>query len=688
MYLARGVARPPRWEYRRVSDTAKRTAFDVKLNKDQHKAITTRLVEEIRAAIRARAAVIHDHGLIDFAYSLYEQQSQKGISRDTPRYGGADLASPIGTENVDTLSARAAQTIFKLEPLWIVEGVGASAQKAPIVEEFMQWRQETIRLQKVVKRAITGALVEPGSILEVCEDAEPYQKHETIKAQLATDETGAVLLDGKTGQPMPARNEQGDPIPVEGEPQDGAFVEVKRVHTDYKRRGGYVRRRSMKDFVFLPSHADDEREVWGHAHRFWSPLVDITAKMENDEYDEDAVQLLGGDTQERQQAPEHDRSGTTVETVQGYDLTEKELWRVQLWANLNDKGLCFYTAVVSEQHECVLSLKYDWLQRFRTVYVNPYPCPYSVYGYSLILTKLLPTIEEHAVWRNMNADRDTLDANKPLGRLHGAQWDPNIQPFGIGQVIDMGSKGEVFAIEGFEGSSQQALAKEAQCVTDGQRIVGTNDIALGQITTKNRTLGENEMATRQSFVRTDDPISNIQEALEEVGELLHAIEVQTLKEMGHGIEAPGSVMENINLRVTDSSFEGTFTADMLAGTFRFKPRGSSEETDPQRRAQRRDTGVQKLLGLAKVNQFIAQRIGSPAFADAMMQDIVDEMKPRNKAAFLQPLPPPMPMGQPGAPGMPPGIPSPAGMPMGGAAPSFGGEQLVQQLLSEAGGTPQ
>lgn len=656
----------------------KRKAFDVKLNDAQRMLITTRLVEEIRSAKRARSAMIDDNGLIDFAYSLYEQQSQKGISRDTPRYGGADLTSPIGTENVDTLSARAAQTIFKLEPLWIVEGVGASAEKAPAVEEFMQWRQEAIRLQKTLKRVITGSFVETGSVIEVCEDAEKVQRHAIVKAQLATDDIGNTLLDARTGKPMPKRDENGDPVPVEGEPEDGAFIEVKRVWTDYRRRGGYVRRRSMKDFVFLPSHAEDEREVWGHAHRFWLPLVDIKARMEDGEYDETGVEALGGDTQERTQAPEHDRAGVTVEQTPGFDLGEKELWKVQLWADLDDKGLCFYTAIVSEIHSCILSLKYDWLQRFRTVYVNPYPSPYSVYGYSLILTKLLTTIEEHTAWRNMNADRDTLNANAPLKRLHGAQWDPSIQPFGMGEVIDVGNMNEVMPFE-FAGSTSQALQKEQQCVVDGQRIVGTNDIALGQTTSKARTLGENEMATRQSFVRTDDPISNIQEALEEVGELLHAIEVQTLKDNKKGLAAPSSVTDNVKLRVTDSSFDGTFTADMLDGTFRFKPRGSSEETDPQRRGQRRDQGFGRLMALGKVNPSVQARIASQEFGDAMLHEVVDDMKPRNKSAFLSPLPQPqMPPGQPVMP--------PAGMPMGpgGPSPHFGGPELVNQMLSQAG----
>lgn len=660
--------------------------FAVKLTGDLRTQLTSRLVEEIRTAKQARNTVIDDNGLIDYAYYLYEQAPMKGISRDTHRYGGADLTSPIGTENVDVLSARATRAIFRQEPLWLVEGIGDdSAQKEPIVEAFMQFRQEAIRLQKTCKRAITAAYVETGSILEVCEDAERCVKVEVIKADLARNpDDGTVLLNGKTGQPIPATDPQtGELITVQDDA--GEFIEVRRRYVDYRRRGGYVRRRSMKDFLFLPGHAEDDREIYGHANRFWSTLGEIQRKADDGEYNQDAVDLLGHDGHERYQKAENDRSGVQVAYTPGYDTAEKELWRVQVWLDLEGKGLTFYTAVVSEIHGCILSLDYDWLQRFRTVYINPYPCPYSVYGYSVILTKLLTTIEEHTAWRNMNADRATLKANTPMMRLHGAQYDPTIQPFEAGIFIDVASMNELKPME-FEDVTQQAMTKEQQCTTDAQRIIGVNDIALAQTNAQNRTLGENQMATQASFTRTDDPISNIEEALEEVGEILHAIEVQALKEMDQGMPAPASVTKSLQYK--DSSFNGVFTSDMIAGQFRFKPRGSTDNADPQKRQQMFLQGIGVMSNWAKLNPDIARRMASPEFGAALVQEIVNELKPRDKAAFLKPLPPDPALMQPGSPAAGPGAPAgqPGGQP---GAPPFG-QSLLQGLLAHApqGGTVQ
>src|SRR5688572_10822376 len=101
--------------------------FDVKLSDESHRLLTTRLCDAIRAGHEARSSITDDGGALDFAYSLYEQQPQMGISR-AGRPGGADLTSPIGTQMVDTLTAIACKTVF-VEPVWIAEGIGADAKK-------------------------------------------------------------------------------------------------------------------------------------------------------------------------------------------------------------------------------------------------------------------------------------------------------------------------------------------------------------------------------------------------------------------------------------------------------------------------------------------------------------------------------------------------------------------------------
>jgi hypothetical protein len=343
------------------------------------------------------------------------------------------------------------------------------------------------------------------------------------------------------------------------------------------------------------------------------------------------------------------------------------------------QGYTCYLAVVSEQHGVILDLRQDWLQRWRTVYANPYPCPYAVYGYSLILTKLLTTIEEHTAWRNMNADRATLKSNAPMRKLRGEDWDPEAQPFAAGTVITVSDMKGVEPFP-FDDVTEQALNKEQGCVADAQRILGLNDIAIGQVSAKARTLGENELATRESFTRTDDPIGNLQEAFEELGSVIHAIEVQTLKDMDDGRQTPATVTDAV--KRADTSYDGRVTWQMIDGHYRFKPRGSVESADPNQRLKMLVDGIGLLANWAKLNPQIAARMQTPEFGDALMQMFVTEFKPRDKQPFLKPVQPAPPMLPPG---MPPG--APGAPPPGAGAPN----PLVQAMLAHAapqGGSPQ
>jgi hypothetical protein len=669
---------------------AKKNPYAVKLNAEQRDEMTRRLVEEIRAGIRARSAYIEDAGLIDFAYAIYEQQALKPISRsDANRYGEPDLTSPIGTENVDALSARAVQTIFRQEPVFMVDGDQASASKAPTAEVFMQTRIEQMRFQKVAKRGITAALVETGAVLEVCEDAEPVRRHQVIDAKILRAEDGSTILDGETGQPIPEADENGVPIAADITAGEG-FVKTEHTWTEYQRSGAYVRVRSTKDFLFLPVHATDEREVFGHAVRFYARRDEVKRRYDRDEWGPQsggvAWEDVEGIDQEREQRYEQERRGITVERATVDDSGELELWRVQAWLEVPGQDeLCLVQAIVSEKHDKILSLVYDWIGAFRTVYLNPYPCPYSVWGYSQILTKLLTTIEEHTAWRNMNAKRGTLKSNMPIKRRAGSRWNPDLQPFAPDAVIDVDNADDVTVFE-FEDVTAQAMSKEQQSVVDAQRIIGMNDIAIGQVSEKSRTLGENKMATTQSFVRTDDPISNIQEALEEVGWLIHRVEVESLKQSGRTVPAPARVADQLAESV--EGFDGGFTWQMVDGNFTFKPRGSSDQADPNMRFRRLDTRMSVMERAAKYNPDIQRRLASPEFAASLMSDLVSETKPRDPSAFLKPLPPLLP------PGMGPGGPMPGGPPMagppgppGGGAPSFGADVLQQMManLPAAGG---
>src|SRR6185503_18260234 len=104
---------------------------------------------------------------------------------------------------------------------------------------------------------------------------------------------------------------------------------------------------------------------------------------------------------------------------------------------------------------------------------------------------------------------------------------------------------------------------------------------LGQSPDHSQTRGEVNLVAEQSFVRMDEVIKNLQESLEALGQVRQAIWVRTLQESQKhgGTYAPAYVFEGLDEKGGDPCKTGKITPDMLEGTFKFKPRGSTENAD-------------------------------------------------------------------------------------------------------------
>ena len=141
-----------------------KTPFDVKLTDEEHDDLTRWLCKELQNALDARASIIAPGGQLDYWHWLYRQG--KKDPQDLPWTGAANLSSPIVPQYVDALRARFLKTVF-VEPIWVVEGWGSAAQRAPLVEEFHQWKAEEERLQTWLGRAFDLCLIEGTGVLGV-----------------------------------------------------------------------------------------------------------------------------------------------------------------------------------------------------------------------------------------------------------------------------------------------------------------------------------------------------------------------------------------------------------------------------------------------------------------------------------------------------------------------------------------
>jgi hypothetical protein len=244
---------------------------------------------------------------------------------------------------------------------------------------------------------------------------------------------------------------------------------------------------------------------------------------------------------------------------------------------------------------------------------------------------------------------------------------------------------------------QGAISREQEIVQASERVAGINDVALGQVPQNSRTLGEVNLVAEQSFVRMDEVIKNIQEALEDLGQVRHAIWLNCIREYGdQGMPMPMGLQSPQQEDTPGLDTRGgqvdtsTITPELLEGTFRFKPRGSTENADITKQRADFIQFMQALPLMMQAWPAMMQLISSNMeAAGSTLEQAVRLFRMPDKAAWLSALkqfqqqqaqmqqmglppmgmmPPGMPPGMPGAPPMP-GMP-----PMGGPQPPQGPPQ--------------
>jgi len=671
-----------------MASKPKRSPFDVPLDDEQKTHLGLWLSWELNNAIDSRSA---NELEVDYWHSLYEQARTR-TSKTMPWPDAADLTSYLACEKVDALQARIMRTVW-VSPVWTVEGWGASADRAPFVEEFHQWKAEEERLQQTLDKAALTALIEPRALIEVSESSERRQGRKTIQAKVQTTLDGGVLFDEK-GQPALEKDAQGQHI--EAQPQDMAVTTVVD-SSDVIRTGPQYRVLPYRDSLILPGHARDKDEIWGYAKRVWKRRSDLQAQAKQGVYDVDAVEKLAA-VSERETTDALDRAKQSV-APQDSTTVEHELWEALVLIDVNaileakhqdtltDKtysGARWYLITIHLGTHTVLRFQHDDFEQSRYIPVILFPRPdRATEGFSFIGHKLITTIEEHTAWRNLVADRLSLVVSAPIKRLTGALWDPDEQPFGPKAVIDVRDMREVepFAIP--EIGLQAAMEREQNMERTAERLSGINDVASGQVAQESRTLGEIQMATEQSYVRMDLIVRRFQEAMEDLAQVRHAIWKRVLAEQPAGIDAPESVLVGLEGRgvpIDQYLPDGKITSALLDGAFRFKPYGSVANADPNRRKQNVQALMQAIPALMQLFPIMAPVFQTPQAARAVFREVFRALDVQNVRAFLgspsQDLMQPPILGAGGlqgmgpllpgmSPGMPqPGMPMPPGMPPG------------------------
>lgn len=601
---------------------------------------TNWLCNELDLAQSARRGVESE---IKNCWDYYEQARMRGSNMPWP--DAADLPSPYAPEYVDAVHARLMQTVF-VDPVWTVEGWGASAARAPFVEEFHQRAQEDERLQNYMDEWVLRGLVEGVGTIEVTEAIELRRERVKKRVALQLDEmTGAPVI-GEDGQPMLAADPETGNI-VEADPNGPEIpsAEIEADELQPVRLGPEYDVVPYMDFMVLPAHARNAKQVWGYSKRFWRRITQLEGSARRGIYDQEAVEGIGSD---------NDRANLTDEAPQGAQVVsqdgptaQKELYEVQLLADCDGKGERWYRVTVHKDRKKLLRMKYDD-RTTRYLRWYPFPKPGSVdRGYSLVGNKLIVVLEEDTARRNLTADRMALVASQPVKRLHTALWDPFEQPFGPKAVIDVRDMREVEPFTNMPDVPASVMAWRQHIRDDADRLVGQNDVSLGAGAAEDQSkpTATQVAATSSAMeVRINVITQRMREPMEELALARHTIWVNTLRTNTMMPPMRALAMSQRQQQVLGTPANGIYaqgvgndqqvTADMLEGIFWFKPKGSVESANLVQQRNNFIGFLQTLPAVIQTNPAIAQIFMTMPAAKAMVEQMLRVFQWQDRQSFL------------------------------------------------------
>ena len=145
-----------------------------------------------------------------------------------------------------------------------------------------------------------------------------------------TDPDSGLPLVREDNQSYPAVDDAGSY--VEADPETPGAITKAVDEFVPVRRGPAYRNVSLRDFLMLPAHAQDDSEVWCYAKRFWRRLKELQYRGKTGLYDKDAIEKLAATSDRtRTELPQAvQQSGVDVAAQSSPTTIEKELWELHV----------------------------------------------------------------------------------------------------------------------------------------------------------------------------------------------------------------------------------------------------------------------------------------------------------------------------------------------------------------------
>lgn len=401
------------------------------------------------------------HDKLEYWHEMYE--AIPPAEKAFPWEGSSNFSVPLIRSTIDSMQSRISKSVFEVDPLWLTkartsQGVGA-AKKA---EAYLDYWADTIDLPRVLDVAIQGMLIEGVGIVKV----------DWLREYMADPDTGEQLLA-----------------------YDAPGV-------------SYV---PAKDFVIMPADAPTIEEATYVGHRVYLTHLQLEKRRDSGTYYnvDKLFDLSGGQHKGRKSSHRTDIVSSFTGNVKYPEVNQYEI--IELYGPY-DFGNGPEPAVMtfSPEHKILLRLEPYLYLYGKAPYVDftILPRPNFFWGYSFAEILASPQ-EELTSLHNARADALALTIGSPILRRHGAEWDPDVEAFRPGLVVNVTDPSEVVQMQ-IAPVGNAAFSHESDLLAFVERLTGLSDYHMGRNAAMGRTATEVNRVTSEGLARLDTMVSRFQ----------------------------------------------------------------------------------------------------------------------------------------------------------------------------------
>lgn len=511
------------------------------------------------------------HEKLDYWHELYE--AIPPAEKNFPWEGSSNFSVPLIRSTIDSMQSRISKSVFEVDPLWLTKPRTANGvEVARKAEAYLDYWADTIDLPRVLDVAIQGMLIEGVGIVKV----------DWLREYGIDEETGESILmyDAPGVSYVPA-----------------------------------------KDFVIMPADSPTIEEATYVGHRVYMTHLQLEKRRDAGVYFnvDKLFDLSGGQHTGRKSSHKTDIVASFTGNVKYPETNQYEI--IELYGPYDfGNGPVPAVMTFSPHHKILLRLEEYQYMYGKAPYIDftILPRPNFFWGYSFAEILASPQ-EELTSLHNARSDALALTIGSPILRRHGAEWDPDVDEFRPGKVINVTDPSEIVQMQ-IAPVGNAAFAHESDLLAFVERLTGLSDYHMGRNASMGRTATEVNRVTSEGLARLDTMVSRFQHGgMKKLGWMLWWLLYQYRPFMDH------FYYDGAEYTITKTE-KAPLDNGLMA--FELQPHGILSDASKEARRQ------QKLMLMNTITGVLSQYY--PDGVQVLLRDLLHDFDVKNADAVLGP----------------------------------------------------